>query len=157
MEGGSRKRPVPCLILAAGLLGCAVSNPHDIRRDPGQGCGLLHRTWPSDSRRPPDRIRYDKAMLIRGVFLEGSRFRDTSLAGPPSPAFGGLVDSLVPGDETYLFVFRNHVGECCDGFSASSFPILARLADGRLDPGKTIVIEDGFQVPHDAWIPGEIR
>jgi hypothetical protein len=149
------------LLLAAVLVSCA-SHKHDIHRTPDMRSGMIERTYVGEKGNHVDKIHYNRAILIKGVSIDETYFKERLTSnfdeGYRLYEYGSLIDSMVPGREDYLFIFRNFVGYCCDGHGAGSFQILVNLLDEKPNLSKSIVYENGhFQLPHSAWFPRSIR
>lgn len=143
------------------VLSCA-SHKYDIHRTPDLKGNLLERTYVDKDGNHVDKIFYNTAIIVKDAFIDvrhiSERLDLTFEDDPRLYEHGSLIDSMAPGNEQYLFIFRNFVGECCDGLSAGSFQILINLIDGRPNLAKSIIYEDGqFQLPHSAWFPRTIR
>lgn len=143
------------------ILSCA-SHRYDIHKTPDLRGNQLERTYVERDGNYVENIFYNKAVLVDDVFIDERHFAER-MDGKFEDGYrlfehGSLIDSMASGNEQYLFIFRNYVGECCDGLSAGSFQILINLIDGRPNLAKSIVYEDGhFQLPHSAWFPRTIH
>lgn len=152
---------------AALTLGCTGPKP-DIYRVPEIRGEIMFRDfiWKSYSdivmSSASDSVFYNRAFYLKNVYLDTAFFSERE-----GPDFeddfrdyerDNLLDSIEPGTETYLVLFRNYSIRNFPN-SPGSFQVIVNIVDGVPNLRKSIIYSFSTSEfhPNPAWFPREIN
>lgn len=99
----------------------------------------------------------EKAFYINNCYLEDSLFSTTKkYDGMSFSQTKNIVKYIIEGDETYLMLYRNYIGFCCDDVTEFSFYVLVNLVDNKPNKNKSIILDLGGQLPYYTLNPDTI-